>query len=996
MSGVRSVFPSAPSPRRLTLARDAAEMSHSARPVINVGEPIRPGIVPANASHADFDVNIYASEVLDRSSIRHGWHAGMMTTSTTTTTTTNGSEKEEETDERHKKRMMYLPRELAEMIRMSKNSEALQELRRRVFEGVKQLRRSPPTGVREDEEYNHALRDEETTSWGAPELVHVSAEDVKGFFSALASDDALSSLERRAPHGVRKRKLFESLYEYRVPTHRAMWFVKINYLSQCRRDIEACRRLWTEDLISHVRELLRDENIALATSKTQSELQYVLGLGNYSIEQDLIDHKAYFGYFMRYFTEHKKFSKQSVSKASDVLHMLMSVLRAFIPEAAGSNANAITFVNNIYWCMKEVLNEEEVDGQLVKSASDVIGAVMTANVDAFVAAPRGQGVDVMVELQRAFEKKRRIKLSPRFCNALDQTTQRINVLKKSSDPKDISIHLSKLVRILHELIGLDEVHGREKMAEFVKKEINGDLAKKSLVEVTCDWVMDLSASDTAERQRAACVALGEVTASSIALVPEILGWIKRNSLILDENIMKTSLISGFVVEMIRRKVLMLQHLVDFVIANGIVEHQGVNSSPVLVERYRDFLAQALAHHESVGVDVEKQPIATTKQLLKSAEYVLQTVKSASALESPLPPSLSPPPTDLQGDTERQIFDVLYSAKPATMLSKLTELRAVHGELDSTGSAQKTLCRVIMMVLAKKPNQSSIIAELLCELNIEVAKAVLSYVSKDVLGVKNLKNAENIFCSSIWQQSTANERWIIARSVGQFQLCLLHGIPQGKRALAEEIIDADFAQLAELAAAKTNVSHTLMHFWLRLSTIMPLIGYIFMSVPASEKFSQLIFTVLDSFTGNSVIDASEEALAAESDAGESLVDRLVHLFSVVWMGQVPQWAPILPKLPYRETSSLKGSLERSLNATKIAAVVQMRIRRALGTSSMAPKFLTKKVDAWQTLESGTHAVETGVVAPKVGEKAAFWLEGAVRKPAGSLAWEIHNYKFSQEK
>ena len=115
-----------------------------------------------------------------------------------------------------------------------------------------------------------------------------------------------------------------------------------------------------------------------------------------------------------------------------------------------------------------------------------------------------------------------------------------------------------------------------------------------------------------------------------------------------------------------------------------------------------------------------------------------------------------------------------------------------------------------------------------------------------------------------------------------------------------------------------------------------------------------------------------------------------------MGQVPQWAPILPKLPYRETSSLKGSLERALNATKIAAVVQMRIRRALGASSDAPKLLMKKVDAWQTLENGTHAVETGVTAPKVGEKAAFWLEGAVRKPAGSLAWEIHNYRFNEEK
>ena len=971
----------------------ARAMSHSARPVINIGEPIRPGIVPANASHSDFDVELYASEVLDRASIRHGWHAGMLTANIKANAARQSTD--DDGDERHKKRMMYLPRELAEMIRMTKNSEALQELRRRAFEGVKRARRMPTTGVREDEEYNHALSEKETTSWGAPELVHVSAEDVRGFFSALASDDALSSLERRAPHGVRKRKLFESLYEYTVPTHRAMWFVKINYLSQCRRDVDACRRLWTEDLISQVRELLRDENITLAPAETQSELHYVLGLGNYSIEQDLIDHKAYFGYFMRYFTEHKKYSKRSESKASDVLRTLMSVLRALVPEAAGSNANAITFVHNIYWCLKEVLDEEIVDSQLVKSASDVIGAVVTVNDDAFVAAPRGQGVDVLEELQRAYAKKKRIRFSSRLSNAIDQTTQRIALLKKSSDPKAISIHLFKLISVLHELIGLDEVQGREKMAEFVKTNISGDLAKNSVVEVTCDWAMDLSASDVGGRQKAACVALGEVTASSTSLIPEILSWIKRNSVVVDEKRMQSSLMSSLVVEMIRSKVLALQQLVDFVIANGIVENQGTSSSPVLVESYRDFFAQILAHYESSGVDVEKKLMLIIKQLMKSAEDVLRIVKSTSALESASPQQPSLLTTDLQSDTEQKIFDVFYSVKPAIMLSKLAELGTLYAELES-GRAQKTLCRVIMMVIASKPSQTPVMAEMLCELNVDVAKSVLSHVSKDVLGVKNLKTAENIFCSSIWQQSTANERWVIARSIGEFQLCLLHGIPQGKKALAEEIIDADFAQLAELAAAKTNVSHTLMHFWLRLSTIMPLIGYIFMSVPASEKFSQLIFTVLDSFTGKSVIDASEEAIAAESDAGESLVDRLVHLFSVVWMGQVPQWAPILPKLPYRETSSLKGSLERALNATKIAAVVQMRIRRALGASSDAPKLLMKKVDAWQTLENGTHAVETGVTAPKVGEKAAFWLEGAVRKPAGSLAWEIHNYRFNEEK
>jgi len=964
-------------------------MSRSARPTINIGERVREGVVEANASHRDFDEKVYASEVLDARAIRMGWWLGRDGDEGGEGTSNDGEREVE--GERNKERKtqkrtspeMLMPHALAEMLRATNNSAGLQELRRRAFESVKLLKREPKTGTRASEEYDNALTSKDTTTWGAPELVHASAEEVRGFFSALANNDVLSALERRAPHGVRTRKLFETLYEYRVPMHRAMWFVKINYLSQCRRDIDGCRRVWTEHLISHLRELLQDEGIVSAAKEPQSELHYVMGLGNYSIENDLIDHKSYFAYFMQFLLEHKKNSQRGIVKSSDVLHALMPVLKALVPEAVRSNASALLFVENIRWYLREVLSEKRIDGKVVARASDVIGTVVSANIDAFVAAPRGQGVDAIDDLQRSFESKR-IKFSSRLCGALDQTTKRIKSLQRASDPKAIAIHFSKLVLILHKLTGLDEVQGRETIKGFIEGEIKSELAKKTMIEVSCDWAMDLSTPDTGLRLQAACIALDEVCSSSAFLIAEILSWIKRSSLIDEEKKMKTSLISNFVVEMIRNDVLTLQQLVDFVIANGIVEKHGSGSPNILVERFYEIFVHALKHYENDEEDIEEKLMRTIKQLLKSAEDVMRTVTRASTLDStsPSPQAWMP----FQVENEKRLFDLFCTTNVAKMVSKLSELRTIQTELGAHSDAQKTFCRVIVMALAHKPSQSAMIAELVCELDTELAKAVLSYVNKDVLGVKNLKNTESIFCGSEWNKSTSSERWTIARSVGEFQLCLLHGIPIGKKALAEQIIDADFAQLAELAAASTTISHSLMHIWLRLSTIMPLIGYVFMSVAASEKFSQLILTVLDSFTGKAVIESFEDLFAAESEVGESLVDVLVHLFSVVSIGQVPQWVPILPKLPYRETSSLKRSLELALSKSQIAAVVQLRLKRALGTRISAPSLSSSKVDSWQILESGTHAIDLGLVATKSSEKAAFWLEGAVRKPAGNLAWE----------
>ena len=68
----------------------------------------------------------------------------------------------------------------------------------------------------------------------------------------------------------------------------------------------------------------------------------------------------------------------------------------------------------------------------------------------------------------------------------------------------------------------------------------------------------------------------------------------------------------------------------------------------------------------------------------------------------------------------------------------------------------------------------------------------------------------------------------------------------------------------------------------------------MSNELKDDFLQLIVEVLDSFIGKTIVEESEEDLVAESFAGESLVDRLIALFSVIWRSQGPRVVASHPK------------------------------------------------------------------------------------------------------
>ena len=191
-------------------------------------------------------------------------------------------------------------RAVEEVVRRRGTGETLKGIRANANEGAKETRRVPKRGRRDDGSYDVELRGEALKTWSAPELVHARAEESAAFFRDLASDVGLHALERRVPHGVRKRNLFETLHGYNVPSHRAMWMVKVNYLSQCKRDSDACRRAWTEDFLAHIFDVLRAEAmVAHRVVGVETELKYVIALANYSVEEDMRDNNNSLPGFLR-------------------------------------------------------------------------------------------------------------------------------------------------------------------------------------------------------------------------------------------------------------------------------------------------------------------------------------------------------------------------------------------------------------------------------------------------------------------------------------------------------------------------------------------------------------------------------------------------------------------------------------------------------------------------------------------------------------------------
>ena len=961
--------------------RRARRMSsrRSARPTLDEGEPIERGVDPPPRTRSDArDGERFPSERLTRAMIRRGFT---------------------EADERARRRagtgddgMMVTPRVLQEVLREMANSEVLREIRRAANETLKETLRAPETGVRDQSEYGSSMTETGVKMWSVPELVHASAEDVQAFFEDLAGDVDLPSLERWVPHGVRKRKLLETLYAYRVPVHRGIWAVKVNYLAQYKKEgVEACRGAWTEDLLAHAFELLRDE---LLTSESiagkETELKYVFGLLHYSIQDDLVDHSKVFGDILRFVHEHGlKKRLQSEALALNVARVMAPTFRALIPHASKSHADSVLLVQKVTWCLYEIMKNgsASTDSGFVTSLSDVIACAASANTDAFVVAPRGEGLDVVAELRKT-ATERRMPLSQQLCQVIDDVERRVLLLTQATNPQLIAVKVHSLIQLLQKLfdnIG-DETSAKRLANTFIQAQDGVEVAYRAMVDTACGWAMNIpddSASPASvlisSRQRSTRIFLTEL-ATSFKVSNHVIHWIKQYSIDGEEHD-RVDRISSLLIELLRGGVIKSKELVGFIIAEGMLDPKNMNASSTLSSAFQKYVSDVLRENN------ERHDIldGATADLLEQLISGLPTNTTLAANEADLPLKHS---FDFSTEEERRLLASFSTVSYANLPSKVSEVKSV---LSAASVSLKNLGRVLVHSLMLKPVKVGSLAEIIGELGINYTTDILSYINDEVLAVKNLANADGVFSSAYWNEAAAIDRWRMARSLAELQLCLLHNIPKGKRSVAEGIIQTNIAQLTELEKS-VHISHRRLQIWLRLSVITPLIGYVLMSAAVSQKFSHLILDILDSIVGKNVLEESEEDMHAEKEAGDTLTDRLIALFSVVWIGQVPRWLSVAPKIPFREASSMRYALTQSIESKQIAGTVCLRLRRAIGAEQQR-NITSRGISSWKLLASGASRERK---KSNVDEKAEFWLQGTVRRPGGNLSWMNVNFVPSFEK
>jgi len=942
--------------------------SRRARPTIDVGDPIRPGVPAPPLTRAEARDGEFASEKLTATIVQRGYgekeHRAYIQARTGDTL------------------QMVTPSVLRDVLKAMTESKVLHEIRAQANELTKETRRVPKGGSREDEAYGRCMKESDLKSWQAPGLVHASAEDIHTFFTDLAGDTSLLNLQQRVPHGVRKQKLFETLYAYRVATHRAMWVVKVIYLSQCKSDIALCKRSWTEDLLAHLFDVLFHHQHMESEECCETESKYVIGLAHYSIEENLVTKSKFLSDFLR-FTHEQRVAKRSDSESStcDFIRAISPMMRSLVVQASESHAVSVDLVEKISWCLQQILKSgKATDRHVVMSLSDTAASVVAANIDAFVAAPRGNGLDVIWNLRHDFTTQN-LQLSRRLCEMMDIVDERVRLLKRATHPECIAIHVFTLVELLHELLDKYNEDDEEKISTLVKKYIadqeDDESVWKMFVVTCCDWSMDTSGGSVESRLAVVRNVLN-VLNSSHSVSVYALNWIKSKSKCRANPCI--DILSQLLVELLWSNVITLSQLENFVIAEGIVEHQSCSTARESLPVFRAFVGRIVQSNDEREEKLNGAVIQRLAQLVGFVDTatVENFVSDADASASDFPKITTN--YRLKTKQEENVFSVLGSVTNANLVSKSEELRGVFADFQN---AESDLYRVVLVSLLSNPKQSLLIAELIGKLGPDVVKGLISHVSLEMMGFKNLKAGANVFDSDYWKSLQAEERLDIMLSISTLQLCLLHNIPTSKRSVAESLIDANISQLSELARAK-NVSHKALHFWARILTIIPLIGYVFMSVELSEKFSQLILTMLDSVIGETIIEETDEDRIAESVMGESLIDRLVALFSVVWIGQIPRWAPVMPKMPFREVSSIRHALERSIDSKEITAIVRMRLRRAIGVAPHGAA--NQSVNAWKILATGAARPTKKV---NVDEKAAFWLQGAVRRPGGNLAWENLN-------
>ncbi|KAK3281933.1 hypothetical protein CYMTET_10305 [Cymbomonas tetramitiformis] len=91
-----------------------------------------------------------------------------------------------------------------------------------------------------------------------PDLRTYSEEFRHFWLEQLAGEESLHLLASHVPSGLRKKALFQALFQYCVPIVRAGWYIKVIYLNAHKgeRQQENRSRVWTRELEEHMNQLL--------------------------------------------------------------------------------------------------------------------------------------------------------------------------------------------------------------------------------------------------------------------------------------------------------------------------------------------------------------------------------------------------------------------------------------------------------------------------------------------------------------------------------------------------------------------------------------------------------------------------------------------------------------------------------------------------------------------------------------------------------------------
>ena len=155
-----------------------------------------------------------------------------------------------------------------------------------------------------------------------------------------------------------------------------------------------------------------------------------------------------------------------------------------------------------------------------------------------------------------------------------------------------------------------------------------------MVKTSCDWCMDVSEDEAMRRRTAVRIFFVELAETSSRLDTYVFDWIKERTVIAAREDC-TRCIAGLLIELLWGKVVDLSQLLNFIMAEGIVEHKDSGASQRSLAAFREYMSQIVRNNDERESKLDDSMVRTLKQLLESANEMSDATTSRALT----PPSL---------------------------------------------------------------------------------------------------------------------------------------------------------------------------------------------------------------------------------------------------------------------------------------------------------------------------------------------------------------------